>query len=270
VSEEYIHAHVEPTEEAIRDLQIHLEGFESIQDKYEERKNGLSLEKKKWYRNDELERAVQRFRAKLEAARAEKEQFERHEKLLESLQARLKDCKRRAKVYEARRDKLGKWLSVLKYAHTVFKRDGLPSFLNSQICPELNQAAQEYAELFTQGEIQVRFAVDEEGRMDVKIINAHGGEGVADQSEGEMKMASLITSFAVRTIAPKTNILILDEPGDGLDATSARYFARGLKSVVGKFGTILLTTHNPSILAELSDARLVTVVKERGVSRVEE
>ena len=221
-----------------------------------------------WGRNKKLAAAVGDLRNELTECRERKEQWEGYEKLIGQLTGRKKKLLYQKELETEKARKSKKWLSVIKYAETVFARNGLPAYLNSQICPQLNQAAEKYAELFTQREIQVQFAVDEDGRMDVQVINANGGAEVEDQSEGEMKVASLITSFAVREVAPKTNLLILDEPGDGLDALSARQFARGLKSIANKFGTILLTSHNPNILSELASERMITVEKKDGVSEV--
>ena len=269
VSKDFVEELVGPTRITIRNLKKQLEGYEVLEEKRSKKSSAWAEERGKWQRNSSLFQEVIKLRSKYEGMRVRLEEFEKQEELLSTLCDRLEKLKTKVTELEQKKKKVGKWLSVLKYAMTVFKRDGLPAYLNAQICPELNQAAAEYSELFAQGEIQVRFDVDAEGRLDVQVVNAHGGENVEDQSEGEMKMASLITTFAVRSVAPKTNILILDEPGDGLDAISARAFARGLKKVVPRFGSILLTTHNPAILSELSDARLISVVKDKGISRVE-
>jgi DNA repair exonuclease SbcCD ATPase subunit len=235
-----------------------------------EKEIALISESQKYESDDKLSEAVVDLKVELGRKRAEWEQYQKQQELLAGIQKKIDACQQKSTGIREKKNKIGKWLSVLKYAQTVFQRNGLPAYLNQQICPELNQAAQEYAELFAQSEIQVRFAVDEEGRLDIQVVNAHGGELVEDQSEGEMKMASLITSFAVRSVAPKTNLLILDEPGAGLDATSARSFARGLRKVVNRFSCILLTTHNQSILSELADVELVTVRKKNRVSEVVE
>lgn len=270
VSRKYIQQQLEPTEETIQEMEKKILALDEVEEKRMDVLRDLRFSQDKWRVNRDLALEVEKARDEMSKAHYELKQFQKQKLLLDELRKKSKDCGIQEKQLKEKKEKIVRWLSVLKYAYTVFQRTGLPAYLNAQICPELNQAAAEYSELFTQGEIQVRFAVDEQGKMDVQVINAHGGEDTKDQSEGEMKMASLITSFAVRSVAPKTNLLILDEPGDGLDATSARAFARGLKSIVGRFGTILLTTHNPAILSELSDARLVTIIKENKISRVEE
>lgn len=270
VDARYAKTLVTPLQEKIEELNEQLNGFFELGEKTRQVLSELQKEQKKWSNNPVLQEELMEARVNLESCKIRLDQREQQSTLICNLETKLMVCSQKAANLKRQKKRLSKWLSILKYAQTVFQRNGLPAYLNAQICPELNQAAAEYAELFAQSEIQVQFQVDAEGRLDVQVVNAHGGEGVEDQSEGEMKMASLITSFAVRSIAPKTNILILDEPGDGLDSTSARAFARGLKSVLKKFSSILLTTHNPAILSELADASLIRVVKENGISRVEE
>lgn len=233
-------------------------------------KYGTEKKMEQWDRNKVLEAEVEEKGLARARAAVEYEQAKKQDELLESLRRRKEEAVIKIVRHEERLAKIQKWLSVLDYAEQVFSRSGLPAYLNAQLVPELNQAAAEYSELFAQKEIQVRFQVDEEGRMDVQVVNAHGGEGVQDQSEGEMKMASLITSFAVRQAAPKTNLLILDEPGDGLDPVSAKQFAKGLKELTGKFSTILCVTHNIAILSELGEENRICIIKENGVSKMEE
>jgi ABC-type multidrug transport system ATPase subunit len=62
--------------------------------------------------------------------------------------------------------------------------------------------------------------------------------------------------------------MILDEPGEGLDAQNAKVFAQGVKQVADRLGYVILTTHNPYVLSEFGHDDIVRVVKHKGVSRV--
>lgn len=106
----------------------------------------------------------------------------------------------------------------------------------------------------------------QEGEFEVEVINAHGGQTMRNQSTGEKKMAAIIASFALRSIAPPCNLLVLDEPGDGLDAVNAKAFAVGLKKLRGELGTVLLTSHNPVVVGELSGENCIQIEKHGGVS----
>jgi Herelleviridae exonuclease len=268
ITAKYISVNTPNVEDAIRALEKQIEGFNELIEKNEKIRNKLAGEFQSLERNQKLAILESDRSDELIDAEAKKEQYERQQQLIEKLRERRKASSQKLELVENKRTKLTRWLKVVEFAEKAFSRTGLPAFLNAQICPLLNKAAQKYSELFTQSEIQVRFEVDEQGAMDVQILNISGGEGVEDQSEGEMKIASLITSFAIREAAPKTNLLILDEPGHGLDALSAKQFARGLKQIVKEFKTVLLTSHNEHILGALESERLVTIVKENKVSRV--
>lgn len=151
------------------------------------------------------------------------------------------------------------------YCEAAFSRNGIPAFLNAQLIPVLNKAADYYAELFADKAIQVRFGT-EDGELEPQVLNAHGGETIDDQSTGEKAIAGLIASFALRELAPASNVLVLDEPGEGLDPASARQFAAALNVLKKRFSTIFLTTHNPAILSELAGEKVLTVIKQKGVS----
>lgn len=268
VSASHVKKHLAEWNDAIPHLEQQIGAYDGLIAASNIVEEGFEKDLEKWRRNKPLAQKVADARDRMLEAKEKLQQAKREQKLIDELKSRIADEVQKKEELEERRWKVSRKLEIMHYAQTVFQRNGLPAYLNAQICPELNQHAKEYAELFSQSEIQVRFAVDDEGRMDVQVMNAHGGEHVEDQSEGEMKIASLITAFAVRSLAPKTNILILDEPGDGLDAVSARSFAKGLREISKKFYSVLLTTHNPAILAELADSRLVEVVKHNGISSV--
>ncbi len=158
-------------------------------------------------------------------------------------------------------------IAFLTACRKVVSRDGLPAYLCASVCPKLNEAAAEFADLFGDGAIQVGFSV-EDGELDVQVANETGGESVEDQSRGELRIAALVCSFAFRATLVHSNLLIVDEPGEGLDSANAAIFARGLSRVAARFGSVFVTTHNPFILAELEPDCHLEVVKTGGVSTV--
>ena len=158
-------------------------------------------------------------------------------------------------------------LKLLRYCSTVFHRDGLPGFVGKLFYPRLNHAAMHYSEMFTGGQIQVQFVETDEG-IRPEIINVSGGETLEDQSEGERRLASIVTSFALRDAADPCNVLILDEPGMGLDRGNAADFAKALRTNQDRFGCVLLVTHNEHIEAALDGVRTLVVTKQDKVSRL--
>jgi DNA repair exonuclease SbcCD nuclease subunit/tetratricopeptide (TPR) repeat protein len=146
-------------------------------------------------------------------------------------------------------------------------RDGLPAYLASIVVPQLNAAAIRYSQVFSEGEIGLRFEISG-GDIDVEVVNVHGGKGIKDQSMGEMRMAGLIAAFAFRDVLVPHSILILDEPGEGLDGENAKRFARGLNEVAAKFGSVFIISHNERVLSELEPDHHLIVTKKDGVSTV--
>jgi len=205
--------------------------------------------------------------ANLSAYRGAKKRWSEYESRMRHFEKRIKKAQKDVEFWRKQSSILDEDRQVMEYCVKAFSRNGIPAFLNAQICPELNKQAKFYSDVFTDSEIQVRFSVAE-AEFNVEIINAHGGKGIGDQSAGEKKMAAIIASFALRSIAPACNLLVLDEPGDGLDATNAKAFASGLKRLKDDLGTVFLTTHNPVILAELSGEDVIRIEKRGGISRV--
>jgi DNA repair exonuclease SbcCD ATPase subunit/DNA repair exonuclease SbcCD nuclease subunit len=183
-------------------------------------------------------------------------------------ESRLRKLKRKKAKLKLQLKHYARKSKVYQFAAEAFSRDGIPAFLNVQLCPVLNRAASYYAELFSDNELQVRFEI-EDGEFSPKIINPRGGAEIDDQSSGERALAGLISSFALREVAPKCNLLILDEPGEGLDAQTARQFARSLQDLKKRFGAIWICSHNREILSELHGERTITVRKHNRVSRLE-
>lgn len=157
---------------------------------------------------------------------------------------------------------------MLIFAMEAFSRDGIPLYLNSLACPLLNKVAEEYSKMFIDGEIQVIFRINE-GELEPLVMNAHGSKTIDGQSAGEMAWAGLITALSLTTaLAPRTNLLVLDEPGFGLDGESARTFGRKLPMLKDKFETILVVTHNDTIASLLHSDKTITITKQNKISTI--
>jgi DNA repair exonuclease SbcCD ATPase subunit len=182
-------------------------------------------------------------------------------------QAELTKERAAAKAAEAEAQRLAGAAETLRYAVSALGKDGISARLAGALCPRLNRSAEFYSRLFSDGEIQAKFLLAEDA-LTVEIENAHGGETLADQSSGESRIASLIVSFALREVVSPSNLLIADEPGEGLDETNARRFAEGLLELKDRYHTIFVTSHNLHLLSVLAEERQVRIVKRGGISAV--
>lgn len=168
---------------------------------------------------------------------------------------------------QRRKDLIGD-MERIEYAAKALHRSGIPLYLAASLCPVLNRAADEYSNIFINGAIKLNFEVNDSD-FDVSILNTAGSASSDGQSVGERAMAGIICAFALREVAPKTNLLILDEPGHGLDSEGARQFAKGLIRLKDQYESIIVTTHSPVIEGLLEgEATVWTVKKKNGISRL--
>jgi DNA repair exonuclease SbcCD ATPase subunit len=161
-------------------------------------------------------------------------------------------------------------IEMMTFAQKAMSRSGMPMYLAQGLAPLLNKSAQEYAENFNGGKLSVNFdVVDSE--FVVEIYNPTGSRLATGQCMGEAAMAGVVAAFALRDAAPKSNLLIIDEPGHGLDDAGAKQFAEGLLKIRDRWRTIIVCTHNSvigSILEGEAD-QIWTVRKKRGRSRLD-
>lgn len=260
-------------------MQMLIKGLSFIKDKIDKldkKRKPLDLTLRK--AEDDLytiDNKLSRYRVKLDSlqdkvADSKKifQQYKAKEKVRYKYITLLKKKKLKLKALIKMSDALSMDIGFISYGITVFSKDGLPAYLINTLCPALNVAAAKYSRLISEDEIRVKFKIDDDGAIYPKIKNAHGGEFIDDQSQGETRLASMITSFAVRDVINPANLLILDEPGDGLDQHNALIFAQVLKEVSKRFGLILITTHNPIILSVLENEKHIYIQKKNKIARV--
>ncbi|MDE1971107.1 MAG: hypothetical protein KGI50_06070, partial [Patescibacteria group bacterium] len=150
-------------------------------------------------------------------------------------------------------------------------------FIYAGLCRSLNASAKFYSDVFTDGIIQLRFepqTTRKSGKVvnefQVRVFNTQGGENQNDQSRGEEQLAALMCVLCLRDVGPKSNLLILDEPVEGLDVENSISFARGLKKISDRIPTIFLATHNEYVKSEFRSANTIKIIKEKRISRIEE
>ena len=211
-----------------------------------------------------------RLRSELEALsretavlQAQAQERARLESVLRGKAERVRKLKRSEATHLAALAECTAMKAFTEFCLRAVGRDGLPAHLYRAVEPQLNAAAARYSEIFTEGEINVQFH-----DQDVVVVNRHGGANVRDQSSGEMRLAGIIAALAFRDALILHNLLVLDEPSEGLDAVNCEAFARGLSQVVDRFGHVMVISHNAALLEGLEPDRTLEVVKQGGVATV--
>ena len=264
-------------EKSIRQLSTQMDSLELDWSALDEKQRSNRTERKLkadklQAKRQEWEKAAARHSAvsiELSKAREQLEARQRLEGLLQRKRERVTSLQKAHSIHEQARLACVYEQRFVEACLATVGRDGLPAFLASIAAPALNAAAQRYSEIFSDGKIGIRFEMSG-GEIDVKIQNDSGGAEFKDQSAGESRMAGIITAFAFRETMVPHNVLVLDEPGEGLDATNAAAFARGLSKTVERFQHIVIVSHNPYILSELEPDREWQVEKRNGVATVKE
>lgn len=197
-----------------------------------------------------------------------KERAEKESGVLKLLRVKLKKAKNSVRHCKNTITAIMHDKEMYIFAMEAFSRDGIPLYLNSLACPLLNKVAEEYSKMFIDGEIQVVFRLNE-GELEPLVMNVHGSKNIEGQSAGEMAWSGLITALSLTTaLAPKTNLLVLDEPGFGLDNESAKTFGNKLPLLKERFDTILVVTHNDTIASLLHSDKTLTITKEDKISKI--
>ena len=220
---------------------------------------------------DDLERQIKRSRERLaDLQKAADEEAGRNKAAAEKTQVKTTELNLKRRYHHAAlgaRQALSIEMEMLEFSKKAFHRTGIPLYLSMALCPLLNKAADEYSDVFTDGNLKVSFRV-EDGEFAVDIVNPSGSATVDGQSIGESAMAGIVVAFALREAAPKTNLLVMDEPGTGLDPEGCKAFARGILRLKDRFETMILVSHSPYISGLLEGETVYTVNKREGRSRL--
>jgi hypothetical protein len=245
---------VEQEKELRRKLRKYASEVEVINDRIE---SALKCVKDSAQRVEDLENRLEVFDeleladAKIEKA---KDRIAKAERKISVSKAFIRDSERQA--------------AIVEFAVEAFGRKGFPAFLSKLTCPVLNASAEYYSDLFLDGEIKVVFDVVDDV-ITPKIVNPNGDKEIQGQSAGEKAWAGQISSFALREVAQPSNLLILDEPGHGLDPEGAKRFGQRIRKLESRFDTILITTHNILLQAALEGTSSITIVKDKKISRIQ-
>lgn len=218
-----------------------------------------------------VERDLRNYRAEQQrmesAADSERERIAEQRRQRAQLKRRLEKLQQVFQRLRKKYREVSVRLEMLQYVKASFQRGGIPLALSHALCPVLNAAAEEYSSIFTDGKIKIRFTV-QDGDFEAEVVNAAGSGNAKGQSVGEAAMAGTICAFALRDAAPRTNLLILDEPGHGLDAEGQKEFASGLLKIKDRYETMIVTTHSQIIESILGGETVWTVEKENRISRL--
>jgi len=270
ISVAVLESYQEELKSKINDAEAEAVSYESLQEKNRTIRRAL-LQKfqENTFNSEKLRKQVTIVQSEVSKLKEQAEARSRLENILQSKERRVRELERQKQIHDLARIGYLENKQFIDICINTVGRNGLPAYLCSVVAPQLNLAASRYSQIFSGGEIGIQFEISG-GDIDIRVCNLHGGKLIKDQSAGEMRMAGIIAAFAFRDVLVPHNLLVLDEPGEGLDAVNATAFAKGLNQVISRFQHVIVITHNPNILANLEPDFHWEVTKRNGIATLKE
>lgn len=142
--------------------------------------------------------------------------------------------------------------------------------------PYLNQCADEYSSILTDGAIRVEFRTLRDSRSE-PIFRLHGASAPTYEgcSAGERRRIDVILALSLRALArwrlgQPINVALWDEVFDPLDESGVRRAVQILERDITELESVFVITHSPHVKALFPGAQTLRVERSRGVSRVVE
>jgi DNA repair exonuclease SbcCD ATPase subunit len=162
-----------------------------------------------------------------------------------------------------------------KYWITGFKK--IKGLLISLVTPIMNKLAQQYADLITHGDFQIKFTTQKQNKdgsfkdtFDVLVTRVNGGSSYGALSSGEMRRVDLITMFVLDGLKRMNclndvNIRIFDEVCDSLDSYGVDAVIKLLQQE-SQTKQIFVISHNDDLKGMFENT--LKLIKENGVTRL--
>ena len=198
-------------------------------------------------------------------------------KELVSTQENLDSYKTRKTTAEQDIKELVVSIEDLNFWKTGFGSKGVPSLYIEMILPKISAGIQKYADILTDGDIQVSLKAYKETksgspREAIQIIatNSYGASVYGSNSRGERCRIDLAVTLGLMDYFKlnkvfECNTLICDEVFDGLDSRGVELAVKALEKAA--IPSVLVMSHNESFKSYFNN--VIVVKKENGVSTLE-
>lgn len=224
-------------------------------------------------RNMQLRTLVASINNKEKEQQRLQSELDNHTKLVEDLNNNKKDLETNIEVHNNKlteNDKnkalLQEHIDVVKKMDTLVKRD-FRGYLLSNVIDYIDNKCKEYS--------QVVFGTDElEFKLDGNDIDiSYHGKPMENLSGGEQQRVDIILQLALRDMMVKylnfsSNILVLDEIFDNLDALATEKVLELINSKLDDVNSLFIISHHSSELQLEYDTEINIVKNENGISEV--
>lgn len=180
---------------------------------------------------------------------------------LGAVKAKIAETEQQVKSLLSKRAIADRWVDGFQDIR-VSAVDSLMTFLNDRL--------KHYCSILCGDDISVTLAHNDKGKIDLNVTTKGGTYQSA--SGGEKDRIDICLAFSLLALARQctqwtSNLLVLDEIAVFVDDSGVERLAKLIDLILDEVESIFLVSHNP-IFAGYGD-NVITVVKENGVSRIE-
>ena len=201
-----------------------------------------------------------------------------YEDILEDAKIELKDIVSKKEKLSYRKISLDLEISHLLFWDKGFGNQGVKSFIIEGVIPFLNDRAQYYANILSDGDLTIQFSTQKQLKsgqfkeeFQVLVKNKQGAEVYKGNSAGERRRIDTAVGWALGDLAATRakkpiRFKALDEPFESLDETGEDSVVKLLHSVVDQYETIMVITHSDHLRNQFP--KTLVVSKNNGSSSV--
>jgi Herelleviridae exonuclease len=215
----------------------------------------------------ELEERIRKLRHELTGQPSSSFSFERELEL--SIRKYTRSVAKRLQI-QRRRESLQKQKRDLEFWEAGFGNKGIKSIIVREALPSLNAKLREYANAIFEEPVELEFKPAKESKSGeeresfyVHYSNPKGGESYQAESSGGRRRVDLCVLLAMTWLSHSSNLLLVDELLDSLDAPGRE---KALEILKGLRKSVLVISHRKDIKSTVGIVWVVT--KKGGHSRL--
>jgi DNA repair exonuclease SbcCD ATPase subunit len=191
----------------------------------------------------------------------------------------VKDLELRAKSEDESIQKDKRLLERRRYWQNGFSPAGIRSFILDGIVPFLDERANRYAEILTDGRIRIHFSTvtklkngEYKEKFAVQATNTDGANIYGGNSAGERQRIDLCVALALKDLArsrskKNLDLMVFDEAFESLDEAGSERVIALLQEERNNFKSCFVISHTDALKQYFTER--VEVVKRNGHSRLE-
>lgn len=175
--------------------------------------------------------------------------------LFSGVEKQLKNLKKKLVIEKARRAKVKQEYEVLKFWEDGFSTRGIRSLLLDGVVDTLNERANFYSDMLTDGAIRIQFSTQKELKsgelrdlFHIDVVNESGASRYGANSAGEKRRIDLCVSLALGDLlasrsSHQINFMFLDEVFEALDESGVDAVMQLLEYLQESRESIFVITH---------------------------